>query len=1160
MEALSKESTPENSLEEKKFLDEKLEERAAKLLVKKQYRDVNLNAAANRPEESFFSKLDSNLRRNTAFVKKVKSITEAQRDTLIKEMNSVNLTRYIGELADGIVEAKLKMTDIGAALHICSLLHQRYAEFPVVLLEKWQKCLALRKDEKAINPSKMRVDIRFYAELISIGVFTLREGLPLLGNLLTNLVNNDKDEHINLPIILSFCKHCGEDYCGIIGRKLRLLVEKYGVDVPRTSMLTPERQKNVRSLLKEYYSSLCKHLTKDYKEMQAMKRQNRRILETKGELSTERKDKFEAAESNFHKLFANTQQLSDALDEDMPPLPEGANDEPEVAVGIDIGNRFKNNEFDTENSIWEDEDTRNFYENLHDLKAFIPAILFKDSARPATPSDSPEKVIEEEVEVEDIDSIEDDEELKLVDESEKKIDSEKVEETSEIPDAEPEEEPEPTGGLASKVLLDSFLTSLPRCVNRELIDKASVDFCMNLNTKPNRRKLVKALFLVPRTRLDLLPFYARFVATLNPCMPDIATDLAAMLKQDFRHHIYKKDQINIESKVKTVRFIGELVKFKMYSKAEALLCLKILLADFSHHHIEMTCNLLETCGRYLFRSPDSHTRTKVYLDQMMRKKAVMAIDSRYATMIENAFYYCNPPEVQPSVRKERPIMHEYIRKLLYKDLGKNNTEKILRLMRKLNWDDPDISFYATKCLTAIWNVKYYNIRSVANLLAGLVTSREQIGHHVVDGVLEDIRLGMEVNNVKYNQRRVSAVRYLGELYNYRMVESSVIFKTVYSFIVFGTSQFDTSAEYDPPDSLFRIRLVCVLLETCGQYFNSGSSKKKLDYFLNYFQRYFWYKHSLDVWSAENPFPLPLHFMVKDTITLMRPKFKFAESYEEAQKTVEEMEKELIFKLNEMFPPQSSDSQEDGENRLQTVPETDEEIDQDGDEFDDDDENDIENEDEGGSQSLGGSQSQPLEENDDEGDDGQINTSASQAADQEDVEFIPGGPKRVTCPEDDDFMTAFDKMLAENIQHRSQENVKMPQVDISVPVNVRSNIKKTVTIKENEDEPVIETRNTMHFILMTRKGNKQQYRNLEVPVSSELALNLRDREEAERVEKERVKRLTLDINERQEEEDYQEMLVSQQRPVMMNLNRERRQKYQHPKGAPDADLIFGNKKR
>ena len=40
---------------------------------------------------------------------------------------------------------------------------------------------------------------------------------------------------------------------------------------------------------------------------------------------------------------------------------------------------------------------------------------------------------------------------------------------------------------------------------------------------------------------------------------------------------------------------------------------------------------------------------------------------------------------------------------------------------------------------------------------------------------------------------------------------------------------------DPPEHLFRIRLVCVVLDTCGQYFDKGSSKKKLDCFLVYFQ-------------------------------------------------------------------------------------------------------------------------------------------------------------------------------------------------------------------------------------------------------------------------------------------------------------------------------------
>lgn len=46
----------------------------------------------------------------------------------------------------------------------------------------------------------------------------------------------------------------------------------------------------------------------------------------------------------------------------------------------------------------------------------------------------------------------------------------------------------------------------------------------------------------------------------------------------------------------------------------------MLLSDFSHHHIEMACTLLETCGRFLFRSPESHLRTSVLL---VREKPVV---------------------------------------------------------------------------------------------------------------------------------------------------------------------------------------------------------------------------------------------------------------------------------------------------------------------------------------------------------------------------------------------------------------------------------------------------------------------------------------------------------------------------------------------------------
>ena len=112
-----------------------------------------------------------------------------------------------------------------------------------------------------------------------------------------------------------------------------------------------------------------------------------------------------------------------------------------------------------------------------------------------------------------------------------------------------------------------------------MIDSAATEFCMQFNTKNNRKKLVKCLYSVHRNRQDLLPFYARMVATLNPCMPDIAVQLGQYLKQEFRWQLRKKDQMKIESKLKVCRFVGELVKFQMFPKSEALFCLKQLLVS-----------------------------------------------------------------------------------------------------------------------------------------------------------------------------------------------------------------------------------------------------------------------------------------------------------------------------------------------------------------------------------------------------------------------------------------------------------------------------------------------------------------------------------------------------------------------------------------------------
>ncbi|KAJ0012669.1 hypothetical protein NQD34_017003 [Periophthalmus magnuspinnatus] len=1127
---------------------------------RKELRSKNQSAQDGRPEEAFFSRLDSSLKKNTAFVKKLRTLTEQQRDSLSNDFASLNLSKYIGEAVSSVVEAKLKISDVGCAVHLCSLFHQRYAEFAPLLLQSWKKHFEARKEDKTPNVSKLRTDLRFIAELTIVGLFTDKEGLLLIYEQLKNIINTDRETHTHVSVIISFCKHCGDDVAGLVPRKVKVAAEKYSLAFPRSEIISTEKQQPFQNLLREYFTSLAKHLKKDHRELQNIERQNRRILHSKGELSEDRHKQYEEFATSYQKLLANTQSLADLLDENMPELPQDKTVQEEHGPGIDIFTPGKPGEYDLEGGIWEDEDARNFYENLVDLKAFVPAILFKDNektnqgkdkddARDGREGKDTTTAEELELELEALDIADEPLELEGPEEAENE------ELAKKIMDDQEQEDEEANTGSHLKLIVDAFIQQLPNCVNRDLIDKAAMDFCMNMNTKANRRKLVRALFTVPRQRLDLLPFYSRLVATLHPCMSDVAEDLCSMLKGDFRFHIRKKDQINIETKNKTVRFIGELAKFKMFSKTDTLQCLKMLLSDFTHHHIEMACTLLETCGRFLFRSPDSHLRTSVLLEQMMRKKQAQHLDARYVTMVENAYYYCNPPPIEKAVKKKRPPLQEYIRKLLYKDLSKVTTEKVLRQMRKLPWQDPEIKSYLICCMVNIWNVKYNSIHCVANLLAGLVAYQEDVGIHVVDGVLEDIRLGMEVNQPKFNQRRISSAKFLGELYNYRMVESAVIFRTLFSFICFGVNQDGTSSPLDPPDHLFRIRLVCTLLDTCGQYFDRGSSKKKLDCFLIYFQRYIWWKKSMDVWTKDHLFPIDIDYMITDTLELLRPKMTLCSSLEEASKQVVDLEKEVLIKLGMAM---ETDGRSSAMSEADALDEEDD---------DDDEEGGAETEEQSGNESEMNEQEEDEgsdnddeehEEEDEENTDYQTDSNKENETDEDnnEVTIRGGGLKHVACAEDEDFIQALDKMMLENLQQRSGESVKVHQLDVAIPLQLKSQLKKGGAGQPCIGDGDTDISDTMQFVMLTRKGNKQQYKVLNVPLSSHLAANHFNQQQAEQEERMRMKKLTLDINERQEQEDYQEMMQSlAQRPAQANTNRERRPRYQHPKGAPNADLIF-----
>jgi regulator of nonsense transcripts 2 len=163
------------------------------------------------------------------------------------------------------------------------------------------------------------------------------------------------------------------------------------------------------------------------------------------------------------------------------------------------------------------------------------------------------------------------------------------------------------------------------------------------------------------------------------------------------------------------------------------------------------------------------------------------------------------------VEKERTPMELFVRRLIYGDLNKKSLDKTLKLLRKLHWDDPAIQHLLNKVFQKVWKIKYGNIHLMAILASGLNRHHSLFGMQVVDSVVEEIRVGLEVrqdgggnfalcftddffliqhNIFKHNQRRIATVKYLGELYNYRMIDSPLIFDTLYTIVTLGHGKAD----------------------------------------------------------------------------------------------------------------------------------------------------------------------------------------------------------------------------------------------------------------------------------------------------------------------------------------------------------------------------------
>ena len=207
------------------------------------------------------------------------------------------------------------------------------------------------------------------------------------------------------------------------------------------------------------------------------------------------------------------------------------------------------------------------------------------------------------------------------------------------------------------VLLDQ---ELPECNRREQIDEITERFATtHASSKNSRKRLMNTLFMVSRSRLDLLPYYSRMAATLDRVWAEMGTGLVTELEQQFHGQTKFKKNQNIESRIKTARYIGELTKFRVAPPIVLLRCIKRCLEDFTGSNVDIACILLESAGRFLFRLKHTSSRISDLMETMTRLSKAKNLDERLQSLIKAAFYSVKPPPAGPRRRaKEYPPLVE----------------------------------------------------------------------------------------------------------------------------------------------------------------------------------------------------------------------------------------------------------------------------------------------------------------------------------------------------------------------------------------------------------------------------------------------------------------------------------------------------------------------
>lgn len=845
------------------------------------------------PPESY----DTSLKKNTAFINRCKvNLQEGSQTILLREVGTLSLQKYFPEILSALWNGLTKCrssSELFVGVEVCSALHQRFVltfstELMALFLQGIQNpsrgqldllSFEARHREDRTRHERHLAVLKVLIELYLVDIFrsindVTAEGLavprwvtksntsnPVLGSL-NEVLNYDLNTFSAGPIAVNIFKKYGSILTGTTSIKI----------------LSPDTCRLFEDLFKTYTEAMIAELRLLGGQARSLERRINATTLRRGKPKEEIVVKRQAVVALFTEIKEYCSQLCELLDMELPDYKLGS--EAESGALISIGTSTVG-----ESGLWDDDEQRKFYEDL--------VVLSPETESDTSEVDEDEleeqEFAEEDKMFEELEKLQEREshDVGEVDEDDGRVKSkqkpvqeeqadnskvkpkEKDNEKDNEKDMEKDKEKETTPGLRMKEILHSLSVTS----SKDGVDSLATRFA-ELNSPLARRMLISAFTNIPIHEQHQLPFYCRFLASVNPIAPEVAKKVVEDLSSYFLW-LQKKRKVNAvgSRRLFNIRYFAELAKFGLMTKFEVFHKLKTMIERLDTKNIENIFVLFEACGRYLMRKPQFHELMVKCLEVLdaTKNKAKLTADDK--AMIKAAVTYVTPPSRGGAVvpAKQRSIAEQYVRHLIYHELADNSdNELVLSQLRRLDWSDADTCQSVIKVFTKVWKARYAHVPVLAHFVAKLSVYHRHFRVKVLDGLLESIRRGLETNHFEQSQQRITQVKYLAALAKEQVVSPVIIFDVLFQILMYGHANggYPQRGEFcplDPADDFFRIRLVCSIMEADGIVaLLQNRHAKRFAMLVAFLQYYIVTKDRLS---------MDVDFQVQDTLHLIDPNLK-----------------------------------------------------------------------------------------------------------------------------------------------------------------------------------------------------------------------------------------------------------------------------------------------